>query len=95
MTEKQKALLEEYGDPVKQLKLSAIETADAITLLNFLHVPLTRPNAIETVKRFLKKHWSDGWCAAGGPSGAPEEEDDLVQIASPKPRAKAKKAGRS
>ncbi len=69
----------------RQAELDRIETQDARLML----AQIAKPGSDEierllTAKRWLKKHWSDGWTAAGGPSGAPEE-----------PPAKPKKANKS
>lgn len=83
--EREQELNAKYASPQLQAKLDAIETDDACALLVQLGQPHVQPQsaqAVRIVKRWLKKHWSDGWRAAGGPSGAPE----------PEPAAKTRKA---
>lgn len=62
----------------RQRQLDEIETGDARLLLTHLGSMGTpdpdSPKMLAIVKRWLKKHWSDGWKAAGGPSGAPGPE---------------------
>lgn len=67
----------------KHTELDRIETADARKMIEQLKAKLMldalskqqldSQEGIQIVKRWLKKHWSDGWRAAGGPSGAPEQ----------------------
>jgi hypothetical protein len=59
----------------RQARLDAMETEDAVTMLVQLGAnPADGARNIAIAKRWLKKHWSDGWRAASGPSGAPEIE---------------------
>ena len=55
-----------------QAELDRIGTEDALVLLSQLGSNQDSAAALWLVKRWLKKHWSDGWLAAGGPSGAPK-----------------------
>jgi len=57
---------------IAQAQLDRIETEDANIMLQQIAACNTGLDALAVAKRWLKKHWSDGWKAAGGKSGAPE-----------------------
>jgi hypothetical protein len=60
-------LIDAEIEKANQRVLDEIETADAKQLLQQLGMNQdTWPAALAIAKRWLKKHWSDGWRAAGG-----------------------------
>jgi hypothetical protein len=77
----------DYTDPKVQAQFDAAETSDALALLKQLsdagavipHGPeglYDYGRALHIVKRWLKRSWSEGWKAAGGPTGAPPASPD-------------------
>ena len=84
MTKRDRFLLEHYARPETQQHLDARETQDAMDMLDQVAKADEMAHQIAIAKRWLKHHWSKGWQAAGGPSGAPEPE--------PPPKKRRRKA---
>ena len=74
MTERERELNQLYAKPETQEALDAIETADAMDMLDQVSKADAMAEQIAIAKRWLKAHWSMGWKAAGGPSGASDPE---------------------
>lgn len=54
-----------YNNPEVQRHLEEIETDDAVKLLEQLGIKTVTSKELTTAKLWLKKHWNDGWTAAG------------------------------
>lgn len=68
------AAVDEVIEHQKQKEYDRIETADAEKLLQQLGLQQEQTaRNVAIVKSWLKKHWSDGWKAAGGTTGEPTD----------------------